>query len=200
MSRGASGQPDLFVFTFDSLGTATSVAEVQRNGSLAYERIDRDESYRLSDGLVVKTEIDDGEQAWTIFADPDGDGRWAEVAEGEGAFQPALLALMRGEPVDGDALVAANPGGDRYVFDFDGTGRIVGVSEVERNGRLDREPIERGETYELWNGLVIKTELDDGEIERTLFADPDGDGVWVEIAELQGGALFSSTLFSSTVF
>lgn len=196
MARGAQNQPDLYAFTFDAAGAVTSVAEIERNGRLDYERIERGESYSLMDGLVVRTEIDDGEREWTIFADPDGDGRWAEIAEGEGVLDAGLLALLRGEPVGAAPPVSARAGADQYVFTFDALGKIVGVAEVERNGRLDPEKIERGESYELVHGFVVKTELDDGQMEQTLFADPDGDGVWSEIAQVQGGAsLFSGALF-----
>lgn len=195
MARGAQNQPDLYAFTFDAAGAVTSVAEIERNGRLDYERIERGESYRLQDGLVVKTEIDGGEQDWTAYADPDGDGRWAEIAEGEGAPDAGLLALLRGEPAETAPPVAAPPGADQYVFSFDALGRIVAVAELERNGRLDPEKIERGESYELVNGFVVKTELDDGQVEQTLFADPDGDGVWAQIAQVQGGSLFSGALF-----
>jgi hypothetical protein len=195
MARGAQTQPDLYAFTFDAAGAVTSVAEIERNGRLDYERIERGESYSLMDGLVVKTEIDDGEREWTIFADPDGDGRWAEIAEGKGVLDMGLLALLRGEPAETAPPAVAPAGADQYVFSFDTLGRIVAVAEMERNGRLDPEKIERGESYELVNGFVVKTAIDDGQTEQTLYADPDGDGVWAEIAQAQGASLFSGALF-----
>ncbi|MBL8552694.1 MAG: hypothetical protein JNL41_00345 [Phenylobacterium sp.] len=180
-------QPDQYVFTFGADGVVTAVAEVGRNGRLDNEKIERGESYRLIDGFVVKTEVDGREQEWEVYADRDGDGRWVEVGEGEGAFHQGLLALFGGTPVSGAAPPAA-PGGEEYVFQFDATGAVTAVFERERGGRLDREDIERDESYALVNGFVVKTEIDDGRMEQTYYADPEGDGVWVEIAQVLPGA------------
>ncbi|TAJ68605.1 MAG: hypothetical protein EPO51_27390 [Phenylobacterium sp.] len=190
MSRSAS-TPDRYVFTFADDGVVTSVAEVERDGRLDHERIEKDESYRLTDGLVVRTELDGREQEWTVYGDADGDGYWTEIAEGEGALDPGVLARLRGEPAETTPPLTTAAGADQYVFVFDDLGRIVSVSEVERDGRLEREEIEPGESYALSNGLVIKTELDDGRFEQTVYADPEGDGLWSEVAQLQPGAGWS---------
>lgn len=187
-------QPDQYVFTFGQDGVVTSVAEVERSGRLDYETIDRDESYRLIDGLVVKTELDDGQSEWTVYADRDGDGRWIELAEGKGAPDLSLFAT----PADGapPADPTAPPvkqvlDDDAHVFQFDAAGGVVAVYEVERNGRLEREDIDRDETYTLVHGLVVKTEVDDGQIEQTTFADFDGDGVWHAVILPQSASLWS---------
>ncbi|MEW5685911.1 MAG: hypothetical protein AB1942_13410 [Pseudomonadota bacterium] len=182
-------QPDQYVFTFDAAGVVTSVAEVEKNGRLDYERIEKGESYRLIDGFVVKTEVDGREQEWEVYADLDGDGRWVEVGEGEGAFDPAVLSLFGGTPVAGETPVATPVGADRYVFQFDALGQVSAVSEIERNGRLEREDIDRDESYAVVDGFVVKTEIDDGRTELTYYADPEGDGVWVEIAQVNPSAL-----------
>jgi hypothetical protein len=170
MSR--TPQPDQYVFTFDAAGAVTSVAEVERNGRLDPETIEKDESYSLIDGLVVKTELDDGQSEWTVYADRDGDGRWTELADGKGPLDLGQFATP------GDETVKQAPDDDAYVFQFDPTGAVVGVYEVERDGRLDREDVDRDESYALVNGLVIKTKVDEGQIEQTTYADADGDGVW----------------------
>jgi hypothetical protein len=185
-------QPDQYVFTFDAGGAVTSVAEVEKNGRLDYERIEKDESYRLVDGFVVKTEVDGREQEWEVYADLDGDGRWIEVGEGEGAFDPAILSLFGGSPVAGETPVATPVGGESYVFQFDALGQVAAVFEVEKNGRLEREDIDRDESYAVVDGFVIKTEIDDGRIELTYYADPEADGVWSEVAQVNPSALAST--------
>lgn len=185
-------QPDQYVFTFDAGGAVTSVAEVEKNGRLDYERIEKDESYRLVDGFVVKTEVDSREQEWEVYADLDGDGRWIEVGEGEGAFDPAILSLFGGSPVAGETPVATPVGGESYVFQFDALGQVAAVFEVEKNGRLEREDIDRDESYAVLDGLVIRTEIDDGRTELTYYADPEADGVWSEVAQVNPSALAST--------
>lgn len=179
-------QPDQYVFTFGLDGAVTSVAEVERNGRLDYEKIGKDESYRLTDGLVVKTELDDGRVEWTVYGDADGDGRWIELAEGKG---PLDLSLFTGAP-GGETPVKQVLDDDAYVFQFDAVGQVTGVYEVERNGRLEREDIDPDESYALVNGFVIKTEVDDGRIEQTTFANLDGDGVWRAVILPQPASLW----------
>lgn len=183
-------QPDQYVFTFDAAGGVTSVAEVEKNGRLDYERIEKGETYRMIDGFVVKTEVDGREQEWEVYADLDGDGRWIEVGEGDGAFDPAILSLFGGAPVAGETPTVATPvGADSYVFQFDALGQVTAVFEVEKNGRLEREDIDRDESYALVDGFVVKTEIDDGRIELTYYADLDADGVWAEVAQVNPAAL-----------
>lgn len=189
---GRKSQPDQYVFTFGPGGVVTSVAEIEKNGRLDYEKIEKGETYRLIDGFVVKTEVDGREQEWEVYADPDGDGRWVEVGEGDGPFHVGLLDLFRTPSVG----PAPNPppvpppalGGDEYVFEFGPGGVVTAVYERERDGRLEREEIERDESYARVGDYVIKTEIDDGRVELTYYADPDGDGVWIELAEVVSGA------------
>lgn len=179
-------QPDQYVFTFGAGGAVTSVAEVEKNGRLDNEKIERGETYQLIDGFVVKTEVDGRDQEWEVYADPDGDGRWVEVGEGDGAFDASLLSLFGGAPTT--SVPVAAPGGESYVFEFDALGQVTAVFERERNGRLEREEIDRDETYVLSGGFVVKTEIDDGRTEQTYYADPEGDGVWAEVATVLPGA------------
>lgn len=176
-----TSQPDQYVFTFDANGVATTVAEVERNGRLDYERIDRDESYRLIDGFVVKTEVDGRDQEWEVYADTDGDGRWVEVGEGDGVFTNALLDRFKP-----GAAPTAPVDDDVYLFFFDALGAVTAVYEREDNGRFEREGIDRDESYALINGLVVKTEFDDGQVELTYYADPEADGLWIQAAQPTG--------------
>lgn len=63
---------------------------------------------------------------------------------------------------------------------------------MEKNGRLEREDIDRDESYAVVDGFVIKTEIDDGRIELTYYADPEADGVWSEVAQVNPSALAST--------
>lgn len=184
-------QPDQYVFTFGPDGAVTSVAEVEKNGRLDVERIEPGETYRLIDGFVVKTEVEGREQEWEVYADPDGDGRWIEVGEGDGPFDQSVLALFGATSppgASGTAAPAAAPTDDAYVFQFGALGEILGVFELNRDGSLEREEIERDESYVLLDGFVVKTEVDDGRVEQTIYADPDGDGVWAPAAQVLPGA------------
>jgi hypothetical protein len=186
-SMSRANQPDQSVFTFGLNGEVTSVAEIERNGRLDYEKIEKDESYRLIDGLVVKTELDDGRTEWTVYADRDADGRWIELAEGKGVPD---LSLFGGAPGGADAPVKPALDDDAYVFQFGAAGQVTAVYEVERNGRLEREDIDADETYTRVGGFVVKTEIDDGRIEQTTYADADGDGVWRAVTLPQTASLW----------
>lgn len=185
-------QPDQYVFGFGQDGAVISVAEVERNGRLDHEKIEKDESYRLEAGLVVKTELDDGQSEWTVYADPDGDGRWIELAEGHGPLDLGLFTATPGP--DAGPPVKQVLDDDAYVFHFDPAGQVAAVYEVERNGRLTQEDIDRDETWALVNGVVVRTELDDGRIEQTTYADLDGDGVWHSLILPQPASLWDGAL------
>lgn len=172
MSR--ANQADQYVFTFNPSGEVTSVAEVERNGRLDYEKIEKDESYRLVDGLVLKSERDDGQTEWTVYGDTDGDGFWTELGEGEGAPDLSLFTPTAGT----ETPVKQVLDDDAHVFQFDAAGLVTAVFELERNGRLEREHVDADETYTLVNGFVVKTEVDDGQVEQTTYSDADGDGIW----------------------
>lgn len=78
-----------------------------------------------------------------------------------------------------------------YRFEFDATGNLVALFESE-DGVLVPESIDEDETYALQaDGTVLKTELDDGGTETTVYADTNGDGLFERISEtlmsLDGG-------------
>lgn len=190
-------QPDLYAFTFGLNGDVTSVAEIERNGRLDRETIERDESYRLIDGLVVKTELDDGEREWTVYGDADGDGRWIELGEGVGTPDLSLFGVA--PPQTKTPPTEAPPVGsqydDAYVFQFDGAGQVTAVYEMERDGRLEREDIDADETYVLVDGLVVRTEHEIGGFEQTVYADADGDGVWLAVGPSQPMTIWTGVGF-----
>jgi hypothetical protein len=94
--NSAQSSQEKYVFTFDASGKVTSVAELEGNGRLSYERIDRNETYNRYGDLVIKLETERGSTEWTAYADNDRDGLWAKLASGYGAPDlPGLTALLK---------------------------------------------------------------------------------------------------------
>lgn len=94
--NSAQSSQEKYVFTFDASGKVTSVAELEGNGRLSYERIDRNETYNRYGDLVIKLETERGSTEWTAYADSDRDGLWAKLASGYGAPDlPGLTALLK---------------------------------------------------------------------------------------------------------
>lgn len=70
-----------------------------------------------------------------------------------------------------------------YSFEFDAAGNIVALFESE-HGVLEPESIDGDETYaQQADGTVLKTELDDGGTETTVYADTNADGLFERISE-----------------
>lgn len=83
------------IFSFDANGKVVSMGEIRANGTIKAERMDQDESYALYGDFVIKTETEGfGNTEFTAYADGDGDGRWAEVAEGYGQTNIASFVQM----------------------------------------------------------------------------------------------------------
>ncbi|MDR7232756.1 hypothetical protein J2X45_003866 [Caulobacter sp. BE264] len=94
--NSAQSSQEKYVFTFDASGKVTSVAELDGDGRLSYERIDRNETYNRNGDLVVKLETERGSTEWTAYADSDRDGLWAKLASGYGAPDlPGLATLLK---------------------------------------------------------------------------------------------------------
>lgn len=68
-----------------------------------------------------------------------------------------------------------------YRFTFDGN-NVTAVEEFE-DGQWQAETIEAGESWQLVNGEVIKTETEDGKTETEVFRDLDGDGIFEEVED-----------------
>jgi hypothetical protein len=70
-----------------------------------------------------------------------------------------------------------------YSFEFDAAGNVIAVFESE-HGVLQPEGIGLDETYAVQaDGSIVKTELDDGGTETTVYADTNGDGLYERISE-----------------
>lgn len=97
--NSAQSSQEKYVFTFDASGKVTSVAELEGNGRLSYERIDRNETYNRYGDLVVKLETERGSTEWTAYADSDRDGLWAKLASGYGTPDLPGLTTFLTSPV-----------------------------------------------------------------------------------------------------
>ncbi len=82
-------------------------------------------------------------------------------------------------------------GQETYRFTTSGS-TVTAVYEVE-NGRTKQERMERDETWSFDGKLVTKTEMDDGRLETTTYADPDGDGLFVKVGKTYAAAGNSGT-------
>lgn len=88
-----------------------------------------------------------------------------------------------------------------YVFEFDAAGNLISLLESE-HGVLQPENINPNDTFALQaDSTVIKTELDNGGTETTVYADTNGDGLFERVSEtwtsLDGGVVQTLSYSSS---
>ncbi|WP_296809605.1 calcium-binding protein [Methyloversatilis sp.] len=159
---------DLYKFVIDN-GVVTSVFEVGSNGALKLDRIDRNETwtYDAATHEVTRVEVERGIIETKVFADADGDGFYNRISE--------TYARVGGSP----AVTSTG-----YQFTVVG-GVVTEVYEFER-GVLRQKDIDANETYSVVDGQVIKTEVEDGRTETTVFVDLDGDGTYAKVSETYG--------------
>lgn len=162
---------DLYKFVIEN-GAVTRVYEVERNGRLELERMERNETWTYDPGThqVTKVETERGITETKVFADADGDGFFNRISE--------TYSRASG----GTAPVATG----HYQFTVVGTD-VTAVFELER-GVLRQKTIDANEQYALVNGQVVKTEVENGRTETTVYADLDGDGYFSKVSETYGSA------------
>ncbi|MFV3076544.1 hypothetical protein [Niveispirillum fermenti] len=145
-------------------GAITGVQEMEK-GRWKNEKIDRNESWSTTENGIIKTETDRDGSEVTLYVDTNGDGVYFE-------------AYSWKRPVAGAQ-------DDLYRFGFAADGRVTSIQEWD-DGRWEVERPDRNETYVLQDGLVIRTEMEKGRVEWTVFADSNGDGTWTELADGKG--------------
>jgi len=190
--RALSGYhtPSSYIFGFAADGQVNSMSKIDSRGRVKAERIDRDETFTVLDGYVIKEETERyGQVEWTIYADSDGNGRYAEVLEGTGDVD--YSSLLTGLDQLGTSLeslgITFEVGRENHVFTFDGAGNVTAVGEVDRRGAVKSERIDANETYTQVGDFVIQVETSrNGQQEWTVYAGGDGDNRWAEIAEGHG--------------
>lgn len=91
--------------------------------------------------------------------------------------------LLDDDSSDDDDDDQSSSGTKGYKFELDAAGKVIAVFESE-HGVLEPESIDADETFALQaDGTIVKTELDDGGTETTVYADADGDGLFQRISE-----------------
>lgn len=70
-----------------------------------------------------------------------------------------------------------------YRFDLQ-QGQVTGVYEVTR-GRLHKEKMDAGDQWQVDGQEVTRTHFSRGEVETTVYADNDGDGLFTKSFELE---------------
>jgi Ca2+-binding RTX toxin-like protein len=61
-------------------------------------------------------------------------------------------------------------------------GKVSAIYEL-KNGRPRMKSIDHDETYSIEGATIVKREFDDGRIEKTVYADDNGDGFYLKVSE-----------------
>lgn len=161
-----------YKFTIQN-GTVIAVYEI-KNGRTKLETMDRDETWSVSGNDVIKTELDDGRLETTVHTDANGDGIFMKAAASYGSASPL--------PPSGTPTI---PG---YAYDQDGyrfdmaNGTINAVYEIER-GVSRQERIDYNESWSIQGSDVVKTEVEHGITETSVYSDTDGNGIYAKVSK-----------------
>ena len=77
-------------------------------------------------------------------------------------------------------------------------GAITGIAEIE-HGYTQQERIEYGETWTVSGNQVIKTEIEHGFTQSSVYADTDGDGIFTKVSQSYSPLNFSASSNSVAV-
>jgi Ca2+-binding RTX toxin-like protein len=162
-------------------GQITGVSEI-KNGRIKFERMDADEawSYDAASGQVSKTEWGDGRLETTLYTDANGDGIFSKVSKSYGSLNTSIDTPVAQSQQEGYKFTVAD-------------GAVTGVFEIE-HGTTRSKSMEAGETWTLQANQVIKTELEHGVTETTVYADANGDGIFAKVSKSYdvGGTLVTT--------
>lgn len=155
-------------------GAITAVYEV-KNGRVKLEKMERDEAWSVSGSSIVKTESEHGRTKTTVYSDPDGDGIYAKVAK---STSNDAVFVTNSVTSSTNEVVAVSQ--KAYQFDVV-NGNVSAVYEIE-HGLKSLERIEANERWTVDGGNIVKTETSHGINEKTVYADANGDGVFVKVS------------------
>lgn len=150
-------------------GVVTTVYEY-KNGRFKVDGIDSNETYTFDGTNVIKTEYDDGRIKTTLFADVDSDGIYYKASQtsapgtGSGSTESGGVSSQNG-----------------YQFTVVG-GVVTAVSEIER-GVTHQERIDSNEQWSIDGANFVKTEVERGVTETTVYSDVDGDGIYTKASK-----------------
>lgn len=158
-----------YKFTLQN-GQVTGVSEI-KNGRIKFEKMDSDEawSYDATTGQVSKTEWDDGRMETTLYSDANGDGIFSKVGKSYDSLTTTVNTPFTQNSQEGYKFAVTN-------------GVVTGVFEIE-HGTTRAKSMDAGETWTVQANEVIKTEMEHGVTETTIYADANGDGVFAKISK-----------------
>ena len=155
-------------------GAVTAVYEI-KNGRTKFESMDRDEVWSVDGSNVVKTEYEHGRAETTIFSDIDGDGIFAKMSKSYSADSSSISNSITTQNSTTSQLQ------NGYQFDVV-NGAVVAVYEIE-HGYKSQERIDLNETWTIDGSNIIKTEVERGITETSIYSDLDGDGVLAKVSK-----------------
>ncbi len=155
-------------------GAVTAVYEV-KNGRIKFEKMDRDEVWSVDGGNVIKTEYEHGRTETTVYSDIDGDGIFAKMTKSYGTDSASIANSLTTQSSNSNQLQ------NGYQFDVV-NGAVVAVYEIER-GYKSKERIDLNETWTIDGANIIKTEVERGITETSIYSDLDGDGVFAKVSK-----------------
>ncbi|WP_090132359.1 calcium-binding protein [Limnohabitans sp. Rim11] len=155
-------------------GAVTAVYEI-KNGRTKFEKMDRDEAWSVDGGNVVKTEYEHGRAETTIYSDIDGDGIFAKMSK---SYSTDSSSISNSITTQNSTTSQLQNG---YQFDVV-NGAVAAVYEIER-GYKSQERIDLNETWTIDGSNIIKTEVERGITETSIYSDLDGDGVFAKVSK-----------------
>ncbi|MEI6333660.1 MAG: calcium-binding protein [Methylococcaceae bacterium] len=163
-----------YQFTIQN-GNVAGVYEIEK-GRTKFEKMDSDENWTFdaSTNQVTKTEVEHGRVETTIYADVDGDGVFAKISNSNGAITSVLNPTLVNNYQNGHKFDVVND-------------VVTAVYEIER-GISRQERIDFNESWAVQGADVVKTELEHGVTETTVYSDVNSDGIYLKASETYTGS------------
>lgn len=156
-------------------GTVSAVYEI-KNGRSKLKGMDRDETWSVDGGNIIKTEVEHGRIETTVYSDMNGDGIFTKLSK---SYVASTVSNLTSQQSSFSTPVYASQ--DGYKFDVS-DGSVTAVYEIERGiQRLDR--IGFNETWTAEGTQIIKTEVEHGITETSIYSDDNGDGIFTKISK-----------------
>ncbi len=155
-------------------GAVTAVYEI-KNGRTKFEKMDRDEVWSVDGSNVVKTEYEHSRIETTIYSDIDGDGVFSKMSKSYGTDSSSISKSITSQNLTTSQLQ------NGYQFDVV-NGAVAAVHEIER-GYKSQERIDLNETWAIDGASIIKSEVERGITEISIYSDLDGDGVFAKVSK-----------------
>jgi Ca2+-binding RTX toxin-like protein len=162
-------------YKFNILNGAVTAVYEMKNGRTKFKKMDSDEVWSVDSGNVVKTEYEHGRAETTIYSDIDGDGIFAKMSK---SYSTDSSSISNSITTHNSTTSQLQNG---YQFDVV-NGAVAGVYEIER-GYKSQERIDLNETWTIDGSNIIKTEVERGITETSIYSDLDGDGVFVKVSK-----------------